>query len=300
MSKEVIKNRYSFILLFSAHNSNPNGNPDAGNLPRTDPATGIAYISPQCMKHKIRNEIALIAEGKEGYKMYISPDMSLNEKDSAAYVAAGLDPKKIDSPSFKKNNPNIEKELLNWMCSNYYDVRAFGAVMTSFSKAKLSGCANVRGPIQVEYSESCSPVDIMDMKLTRCAQSTESDFTSKGSNTMGNATIIPYALFTMRGTINPYDARNTGFTEDDLEMFWTACENIFMHDHSASRSGMRVHKFIVFKHESAYGNAQDADLYDRLVIKEKVPGAPIRKYGDYEVSLNKNDLPKGISLVERI
>lgn len=294
--ENAIQNKYSFSLIFEAVNSNPNGDPENGNLPRTDPLSGKGIVTPVCIKHKVRNEIQLLTAGKSGYDMYISPGLSLNEKDDEA-LAAVCGEKAGKDGDIKKSDPDAEQKILDWMCQKYFDVRTFGAVMTRFSK--MPGCANTQGPVQLGYGQSISPVDIVDLLLSRCAATKANDRQEKGDRTFGTQSVLAYGLFRMNGIINPYCAERTGFSDEDLELFFKALENVFAHDAAACRAGMRVRKLIVFKHDSAYGCADDADLFDRVVIREKKPGETVRSFDDYELTIEKDNLPKGITLIER-
>ena len=289
----ILKNRYSFMLLMEANYSNPNGDPDGDNMPRMDPQTGIGIISPVCVKHKVRNEIALLKEGQAGYKMYIAPGLSLNERDEEAIKAVYNvdDAKKIDM----KKSGEKDADVLQWMCSNYFDVRAFGAVMTSFSK--LPGCSHVRGPIQLGFAKSVSPIDICQLSVSRCAQTKAADREAKGDGTFGDLPVVEFGLYLLSGTIDPIYAAKTGFTEDDCDLFFSALSNLFAHDNAACRAGMRVRKLVIFKHDSPYGSARDADLFDTLTIKEKNPGSVVRSYDDYEVV--QHAVPDGITLIEK-
>lgn len=290
-----LKNRWSFSMLFEAVNSNPNGDPDNGNLPRQDPDTGRGYVTPVCLKRKVKNEVSLMTNGKTGYDMYIRPEGTLNTRDDEAAAACGVDASKLANA--KKTDPDVDKAIFDYMCAKYFDIRTFGAVMTRFSK---NSYGRARGVVQLEMATSVSPITINDICITRTAVNTEADRAAKGPNTMGRFATVNYGLYRVNGTVNPFNAANTGFSEEDLELVWTALANLFNHDQSGIRSGMRVRKLVLFRHDSAYGNACDPDLFDRLVITEKNSDKAPSGYSDYEVSLNLDNLPNGITCIERL
>ena len=242
---EVIKNRYEFTILFDVENGNPNGDPDAGNMPRIDPETGYGIVTDVCLKRKIRNCVETMCEDKEGYKIYIKDGVPLNESDDTAYVAFGTDEKKIKE--LKKDDPGIDKKICQFMCNNFFDIRTFGAVMTTFVKAALN-CGQVRGPVQLGFARSIDPIVTQEVTITRVAITTEKDAENK-STEMGRKSIVPYGLYRVEGYISANLARRvTGFSEDDLELLWEAIINMFEHDHSAARGKMAVRELIVFKH----------------------------------------------------
>lgn len=293
---EVIKNRYDFVILFDVKNGNPNGDPDAGNMPRVDPETNVGIITDVCIKRKIRNYVDTHKEGIPGYDMYVKSDSALNTKDEEA-IGAVLGKSKDEAKTEKKgknkkdNDENAVK-LRDYMCKHYFDIRTFGAVITSFSKLN---CGQVRGPVQMAFAQSIGPVFINDITITRQAVTTEKDSSEKSSNTMGRKSIIPYGLYRMNGFVSANLAqKTTGFSEEDLELLWEAILGMFEDDHSAARGEMAVRKLYIFKHDSVYGNAPSHKLFDLIKITplKAVP----RNYDDFEVCVDADDIPAGVTL----
>lgn len=294
---EVIKNRYEFTILFDVENGNPNGDPDAGNMPRIDPETGYGIVTDVCLKRKIRNCVETMCEDKEGYKIYIKDGVPLNESDNTAYIAFGTDEKKIKE--LKKDDPKIDKKICQFMCNNFFDIRTFGAVMTTFVKAALN-CGQVRGPVQMGFARSIDPIVTQEVTITRVAITTKKDAENK-STEMGRKYIVPYALYRVDGYISANLARKvTGFSEDDLALLWQAIINMFEYDHSAARGNMAVRELIVFKHATELGNAPAYKLFDTVSVKRKEGGIAARSYSDYEVEVAENKLPEGVSCVRMI
>ena len=294
---EVIKNRYEFTILFDVENGNPNGDPDAGNMPRIDPETGYGIVTDVCLKRKIRNCVETMFEDKEGYKIYIKDGVPLNESDNTAYIAFGTDEKKIKE--LKKDDPEIDKKICQFMCNNFFDIRTFGAVMTTFVKAALN-CGQVRGPVQLGFARSIDPIVTQEVTITRVAITTKKDAENK-STEMGRKYIVPYALYRVDGYISANLARKvTGFSEDDLALLWQAIINMFEYDHSAARGNMAVRELIVFKHATELGNAPAYKLFDTVSVKRKEGVIAARSYSDYEVEVAENKLPEGVSCVRMI
>ena len=294
---EVIKNRYEFTILFDVENGNPNGDPDAGNMPRIDPETGYGIVTDVCLKRKIRNCVETMYEDKEAYKIYIKDGVPLNESDDTAYVAFGTDEKKIKE--LKKDDPGIDKKICQFMCNNFFDIRTFGAVMTTFVKAALN-CGQVRGPVQLGFARSIDPIVTQEVTITRVAITTKKDAENK-STEMGRKYIVPYALYRVDGYISANLARKvTGFSEDDLALLWQAIINMFEYDHSAARGNMAVRELIVFKHATELGNAPAYKLFDTVSVKRKEGVIAARSYSDYEVEVAENKLPEGVSCVRMI
>lgn len=294
---EVIKNRYEFTILFDVENGNPNGDPDAGNMPRIDPETGYGIITDVCLKRKIRNCVETMCEDKEGYKIYIKDGVPLNESDNTAYIAFGTDEKKIKE--LKKDDPEIDKKICQFMCNNFFDIRTFGAVMTTFVKAALN-CGQVRGPVQMGFARSIDPIVTQEVTITRVAITTKKDAENK-STEMGRKYIVPYALYRVDGYISANLARKvTGFSEDDLALLWQAIINMFEYDHSAARGNMAVRELIVFKHATELGNAPAYKLFDTVSVKRKEGVIAARSYNDYEVEVAENKLPEGVSCTRMI
>lgn len=294
---EVIKNRYEFTILFDVENGNPNGDPDAGNMPRIDPETGYGIVTDVCLKRKIRNCVETMCEDKEGYKIYIKDGVPLNESDNTAYIAFGTYEKKIKE--LKKDDPEIDKKICQFMCNNFFDIRTFGAVMTTFVKAALN-CGQVRGPVQLGFARSIDPIVTQEVTITRVAITTKKDAENK-STEMGRKYIVPYALYRVDGYISANLARKvTGFSEDDLALLWQAIINMFEYDHSAARGNMAVRELIVFKHATELGNAPAYKLFDTVSVKRKEGVIAARSYSDYEVEVAENKLPEGVSCTRMI
>ena len=294
---EVIKNRYEFTILFDVENGNPNGDPDAGNMPRVDPETGYGIVTDVCLKRKIRNCIETLCEDKTGYRIYIKDGVPLNDSDNEAYAALGTDEKKIKD--LKKDDPEIDKKICQFMCQNFFDIRTFGAVMTTFVKAALN-CGQVRGPVQLGFDRSIDPIVPQEVTITRVAITTKKDAENK-STEMGRKYIVPYALYRVDGYISANLARKvTGFSEEDLQLLWQAIINMFEYDHSAARGNMAVRELIVFKHASELGNAPAYKLFDTISVKRKEGVIAPRSFSDYEVQVQNDKLPEGITCTRMI
>ena len=287
---EPIKNRYDFVILFDVENGNPNGDPDAGNMPRVDPETGYGLVTDVCLKRKIRNYVETLKEDAPGYRIYIKDGTPLNRSDNEAIAALGI---KEDLKTAKKADPGIDRKLQQYMCKNYFDIRTFGAVMTTFVKGALN-CGQVRGPVQLTFARSIDPVVPQEVTITRVAITTEADAENKGTE-MGRKHIIPYALYRAEGYVSANLARKTtGFSEEDLQLLWQAILNMFENDHSAARGKMAVRELIVFKHASELGNAPAYKLFDAVQVQRKADVIAPRSYHDYTVSVSE-DLPEGIT-----
>ena len=284
-----IKNRYDFVILFDVENGNPNGNPDAGNMPRIDPETGYGLVTDVCLKRKIRNYVEDLKEEAPGYRIYVKEGVPLNRSDAEALTAVGVSG---DLKAAKKADPGIDKKLRDFMCSNFYDIRTFGAVMTTFVKGALN-CGQVRGPVQLNFARSIDPIVPQEVTITRVAIATEADAEKKGTE-MGRKHIVPYALYRAEGYVSANLARKTtGFSEDDLQLLWQAILNMFENDHSAARGKMAVRELIVFKHDSELGCAPAYKLFQKVQV-QRVEGVEVpRQYGDYNVSVS-DDLPEGV------
>lgn len=291
---EPIKNRYEFVILFDVENGNPNGDPDAGNMPRVDPETGFGLVTDVCLKRKIRNYVELRKEDAEGFRIYIKDGVPLNRSDSAAIEALGIDP---DLKKAKKADPGIDEKLRDWMCAHFYDVRTFGAVMTTFVKGALN-CGQVRGPVQLGFARSVDPIVPQEVTITRVAITTEADAEKKGTE-MGRKHIVPYGLYRAEGYISANLARKTtGFSEEDLELLWEAILNLFEHDHSAARGKMAVRELIIFKHDSELGCAPAYKLFDAVRVTRKDGVIVPRSYADYTVTV-ADSLPEGVHCERR-
>ncbi len=294
MMSEPIKNRYDFVILFDVENGNPNGDPDAGNMPRVDPETGLGLVTDVCLKRKIRNFVEDVKEDADGYRIYIKDQVPLNRSDAEALSALGVDK---DLKAAKKNDPDLDRKIRDYMCSHYYDIRAFGAVMTTFVKGALN-CGQVRGPVQLGFARSIDPILPQEVTITRIAITTEADAEKKGTE-MGRKYIVPYGLYRAEGYVSANLARKvTGFSEEDLQFLWQAILSMFENDHSAARGKMAVRELIVFKHESELGNAPAYKLFDAVQVARREDVDVPRRYGDYIVTVDEN-LPAGVSC-ERI
>ena len=287
---EAIHNRYDFVILFDVENGNPNGDPDAGNMPRVDPETGLGLVTDVCLKRKIRNFVEDVKEDADGYRIYIKDQVPLNRSDAEALSALGVDK---DLKAAKKNDPDLDRKIRDYMCSHYYDIRAFGAVMTTFVKGALN-CGQVRGPVQLGFARSIDPILPQEVTITRIAITTEADAEKKGTE-MGRKYIVPYGLYRAEGYVSANLARKvTGFSEEDLQLLWQAILNMFENDHSAARGKMAVRELIVFKHESELGNAPAYKLFDAVQVERREDVDVPRRYGDYIVTVDEN-LPAGVS-----
>ncbi len=295
----AIANRYEFVFLFDITNGNPNGDPDAGNLPRLDPETNRGLVTDVCLKRKIRNYVSLEKEGAAGYAIYMQEKAVLNNQHQKAWEALGIPP---DAKEQYKKLPKDEakaRELTAWMCGNFFDVRTFGAVMTTGTNA-----GQVRGPIQLAFATSIDPVVPLEISITRMAVTTEKEAEAQsGDNrTMGRKHIIPYGLYRAHGFISAKLSERTGFSNPDLELFWRALINMFEHDRSAARGEMAARKLIVFKHDSAMGNAPAHVLFDAVTVSPAhadADSAP-RRFADYRVEVNNAAIPEGVSVSELI
>ncbi len=284
----AIKNRYDFIMLFDVENGNPNGDPDAGNAPRIDAETGFGYITDVCLKRKIRNYVELCKDSEQGYHILIKPDKSLNARFSEAYQAEGLKQKN------KGKNPDDVKKAREYMCRNYYDVRMFGPVMSTGEDP----CGIVRGPVQINFARSLSPVTIQDVTITRQARTTD-DRKESGETEMGRKSVIPYGLYRAEGYVSAALANKVSdISDEDLELLWVAIINMFENDHSAARGKMCMRKLYIFKHDSILGNCPSHLLFDKisLTLKEEKPP---RAFTDYQISLDTS-MPEGVELIEKL
>ena len=283
---EPIQNRYEFVLLFDVKNGNPNGDPDGGNLPRIDLETGHGITTDVCLKRKIRNYVELTKGDQSPFNIYVKEKGILTERRKPAY----------DAVADEKDKAAGISKARAWMCRNFFDVRTFGAVMS----VKENNCGQVRGPVQLAFSQSIDPVVPLEATITRMAVETrkESDF-QKGSNrTMGRKTYIPYGLYRLHGFISAPLAKQTGFSEEDLELFWNALLNMFDHDRSAARGEMASQKLIVYKHASELGNAPAQKLFSLVSVENNCGDAPPRSFADYDVSVG--EAPAGVEIIEML
>ena len=293
----AIKNRYEFVILFDVENGNPNGDPDAGNMPRIDPETGYGLVTDVCLKRKIRNYVETVKEDETGYGIYIREDVPLNRSDNRAYEHLGVNDKTIKE--LKKKDPEADVKIRDFMCRNFYDIRTFGAVMTTFVKASLN-CGQVRGPVQLGFARSIDPIISQEVTITRVAITTEKDAENK-STEMGRKNIVPYALYRAEGYVSANLARKvTGFSENDLELLWEAIINMFEHDHSAARGKMAVRELIVFKHSKELGDCPAYKLFDSVEVTKKEAIVYPRKYQDYVVKIHEEMIPDSVTMIRKI
>ena len=291
---EPIQNRFDFVLFFDVKNGNPNGDPDAGNMPRIDPETGHGIVSDVCLKRKVRNYVDLgkgqdvdgpdVAEGELGYKIYVQEGAVLNERNKKAYVHYDMKPSEKKLPKGEQDRLKVTK----FMCDNFFDIRSFGAVMTTGVN-----CGQVRGPIQMCFAESVDPVMPMEMSITRMAVTKEED--AEKERTMGRKQYIPYGLYRVEGFVSASLAEKTGFSQEDLDLFFSALMNMFENDRSAARGLMSSRKLFVFKHESKLGNAPAHRLFE--TVNRLIPDAQeARSFSDYAIEVG--DIPEGVELIE--
>ena len=285
---EPIKNRYEFTVIFDVENGNPNGDPDAGNMPRIDPETSAGLVTDVCLKRKIRNFVEIFKEDEPYYNILVKPDKALNTKFTEAYEAIG------EKTGQKGKNPEAVRAARDYICQNYFDVRTFGAVMSTGNDP----CGIVRGPVQISFAKSVDPIFTQDIKITRQARTTE-DKRDTGETEMGRKSIVPYGLYRADGYVSAMLAQKiTKFSEEDLELLWNAIINMFEHDRSAARGKMCVRKLYVFKHDSLLGNAPANVLFDKIVIGKKDGVEVPRSFNDYEITVDKN-MPEGVELQEK-
>lgn len=293
---EPIQNRFDFVLFFDVKNGNPNGDPDAGNMPRIDPETGHGIVSDVCLKRKVRNYVDLVkgqdvdgpdvAEGELGYKIYVQEGAVLNERNKKAYVHYDMKPSEKKLPKGEQDRLKVTK----FMCDNFFDIRSFGAVMTTGVN-----CGQVRGPIQMCFAESVDPVMPMEMSITRMAVTKEED--AEKERTMGRKQYIPYGLYRVEGFVSASLAEKTGFSQEDLDLFFSALMNMFENDRSAARGLMSSRKLFVFKHDSKLGNAPAHSLFETVKVNRLIPDAQeARSFSDYAIEVG--DIPEGVELIE--
>lgn len=301
---EAIKNRYEFVVLFDVENGNPNGDPDSGNMPRIDPESGLGLVTDVCLKRKIRNYVETVKEDAKGYKIYIKEDVPLNRSDREACESLGItetEDKKVTEAlkKLKKSDKDVDIKLRDYMCDNFYDIRTFGAVMTTFVKASLN-CGQVRGPVQLGFARSIDPIVSQEVTITRVAITTEKDAENK-STEMGRKNIVPYGLYRVEGYISANLARKvTGFSEEDLDLLWEAIINMFENDHSAARGKMAVRELIVFKHSKELGDCPAYKLFDAVELRKKEEIEYPRKYQDYTVTINDDEIPDTVEVKRMI
>ncbi|MBA5778037.1 type I-C CRISPR-associated protein Cas7/Csd2 [Stappia sp. F7233] len=314
----TLANRYEFVLLFDVIKGNPNGDPDAGNLPRLDPETNHGLVTDVSLKRKIRNYVELARDGAPGLNIYVREGAILNEQHRKAYKDLRPDDPKVDKEA--KLNPKGDGEaraLRDFMCRNFFDVRTFGAVMSTGIN-----CGQVRGPVQMTFAHSAEPIVPLEVSITRMAATSEKEKVEReagddGSDrienrTMGRKHVVPYGLYRAHGFVSAKLAERTGFGEDDLELLFEALENMFEHDRSAARGEMASRRLIVFKHASSLGHAHAHKLFERVRVGRNVDGEfheiddrlnnflPARKFSDYAIEIDRDGLPDGVEIIERL
>lgn len=311
--------RYDFVLLFDVKDGNPNGDPDAGNLPRVDAETGFGLVTDVCLKRKVRNFVGLVKEEQPPFEIYVKEKAILNNQHKRAYVGIGAgdlvgesvegdkatdllgDGKEEKAKKTKTKDKRIggDKvgEARDWMCKNFYDVRTFGAVMSTGIN-----CGQVRGPVQLTFARSVDRIATLEHSITRMAVATEVEAEKQdGDNrTMGRKFTVPYGLYAAHGFVSAHLARQTGFSADDLELLWQSLENMFEHDRAAARGEMSTRGLYVFEHDSALGNAQAQSLFERIQPKLKEQTTVPRNFADYTVQVDDSNLPAGVRLLRKV
>lgn len=318
----TLANRYDFVLIFDVKDGNPNGDPDAGNLPRLDAESGHGLVTDVSLKRKVRNFVTLTKEqdrrepepGEKRFEIYVREKAILNNQHQRAYSALKLDPveahvdgaPEVDDTKAKKKPKAKEKRKGNaedidkaraWMCQNFFDVRTFGAVMSTGIN-----CGQVRGPVQLTFARSIDPVVALEHSITRMAVATEAEAEKQqGDNrTMGRKHTIPHGVYVAHGFVSAFLAKQTTFDVDDLELLWQALENMFEHDRSAARGEMATRGLYVFKHDSELGNAHAHALFDRIQVKRKDGVEVPRSFSDYEVTVDETNMPAGVTLIPKV
>lgn len=305
-----VTQRHEFVLYFDVSNGNPNGDPDAGNMPRLDPETNLGLVSDVALKRKVRNYVALKMADAPGHEIYMSEGATLNNQNKKAWAAVLPE----ETTDFKNLPKDVQKsrELTAWMCANFWDIRSFGAVMNTGVNA-----GQVRGPVQFGFARSVERILPLEISITRMAATTEADAQSKGARTMGRKHIVPYGLYRVHGFVSAalasHKVKGTGFSQADLELLWEALANMFEHDRSAARGEMATRKLILFRHQSALGNAQAQSLFDRVNTWRVHEGSvqpvgslatdnwpPARAWNDYRVTIDRDGLGDGVDIIEQL
>lgn len=288
----ALNNRYDFVLLFDVKDGNPNGDPDAGNLPRVDAETGRGLVTDVSLKRKVRNYIGLVKGEQPPFEIYVKEKAILNRQHERAYEAIGKS-ELLKGDDKKRKGGDAVNEARNWMCKNFFDVRTFGAVMSTGIN-----CGQVRGPVQLTFARSVDPVVAQEHSITRMAVATEAEAEKQeGDNrTMGRKFTVPYGLYVAHGFVSAHLANQTGFSEEDLELLWQAFTNMFEHDRSSSRGEMTTRGLYVFKHESQLGNAPAHRLFELIRPNLKIGVAVPRDFDDYVVEVGETEVPQGVTL----
>ena len=285
-----MNNRYDFLFLFDVQDANPNGDPDAGNLPRIDVESGQGLVTDVCLKRKIRNFIAMTAGGADGRRIYFTDGSVLNDLQQKAHDAVG-----IPTAESKSHKEGKKDKATEWMCATYFDVRTFGAVMSTDIN-----CGQVRGPVQLSFARSIDPIVASEHAITRSSVTNKKDVAKE--RTMGRKFTIPYGLYKAQGFVNPFLAQQTGFSDADLELFFNALENAFQFDQSAARpaGSMNPRALLVFKHDTALGAAPSHKLFDLVSVRKKGDVEVPRSFSDYDLVIDESGIPNGVTLIRRI
>ena len=292
-----LSNRYDFVLVFDVRDGNPNGDPDAGNLPRLDAESGHGLVTDVSLKRKVRNFVGLVKGEQPPFEIYVKEKAILNQTHERAYVAVGAEDVLKGDDKKRKGSGDTVDQARKWMCKNFFDVRTFGAVMSTGVN-----CGQVRGPVQLTFARSVEPVVALEHSITRMAVATEAEAEKQqGDNrTMGRKHTVPYGVYVAHGFISSFLAKQTGFGEEDLELLWQSLENMFEHDRSAARGEMATRGLYVFKHDSELGNAHAHALFERIAIQRNEGVEVPRSFGDYLVRVDDANLPNGVSLIRRV
>ena len=288
----TIQNRYDFVLLFDVKDGNPNGDPDAGNLPRVDAETARGLVTDVSLKRKVRNYVGMVKKEQPPFEIYVKEKAILNKQHERAYVAIGAGELLKGEDKKRKGGDKVD-EARAWMCKNFFDVRTFGAVMSTGVN-----CGQVRGPVQLTFARSVDPIVAQEHSITRMAVATEAEAEKQGGDnrTMGRKHTVPYGLYVAHGFVSSHLAAQTSFSDDDLKLLWESLTNMFEHDRSAARGEMTTRGLYVFRHESELGNAHAHDLFARIQPKLKNGTSVPRDFSDYDVAVNGTDMPKGVTL----
>lgn len=291
-----LNNRYDFVLVFDVRDGNPNGDPDAGNLPRLDAESGHGLVTDVSLKRKVRNFVGLVKGETPPFDIYVKEKAVLNQAHEKAYIAIGAE-EELKGEKKRKGSGDTVDKARQWMCKNFFDVRTFGAVM-----GLGINCGQVRGPVQLTFARSIDPVIAQEHSITRMAVATEAEAEKQqGDNrTMGRKHTVPYGIYVAHGFVSSFLAKQTGFGEEDLELLWQAMEQMFEHDRSAARGEMSTRGLYVFKHDSELGNAHAHALFDRIRIERKAGVDVARSFADYEVKTDEAGVPAGVTLIKRV
>lgn len=292
-----LNNRFDFVLVFDVRDGNPNGDPDAGNLPRLDAESGHGLVTDVSLKRKVRNFVGMVKSEQPPYEIYIKEKAVLNRTHERAYQEVGAGDELKGEDRKRKGSGDTVDKARAWMCKNFFDVRTFGAVMSTGVN-----CGQVRGPVQLTFARSVEPIIALEHSITRMAVATEAEAEKQqGDNrTMGRKHTVPYGVYVAHGFVSAFLAKQTGFSKEDLELLWKALEQMFEHDRSAARGEMATRGLFVFKHDSELGNAHAHALFDRVKINRKDGVEVARNFSDYEIRIDEANMPAGVMLERRI